>query len=152
MKHWHHIIPKHMGGNDKPENLVELTIEEHAEEHRKLYEEHGHWQDLIAWKGLLGLLSSDECASLSIKEGAKKGARITNLKRWGVASYDDGLSSTKRKSGYAMDVDGRKVRTKRYWFNNGVSEGQYSLTEFPENWKRGRLKSVMAKTNKFVVL
>ena len=51
-----------------------------------------------------------------------------------------------------MDVDGRKVRTKRYWFNNGVSEGQYSLTEFPENWKRGRLKSVMAKTNKFVVL
>ena len=35
MKHKHHIIPKHMGGGDENENLIELTIEEHAEEHRK---------------------------------------------------------------------------------------------------------------------
>ena len=152
MKHWHHIIPKHAGGTDEPSNLVLLTVEEHAEAHRKLYEQHGNWQDLIAWKGLLGLLNSDECAFLSIQEGAKKGARLTNLKRWGIAVHEDGLTPWKRESGYAMDVDGRKVRAKRYWFNNGVNEGQYSLTEFPENWKRGRLKSVMAKTNKFVVL
>ena len=25
-----------------------------------------------------------------------------------------------------MEVEGRKVRTKRYWFNNGVSEGVLS--------------------------
>jgi hypothetical protein len=34
MKHKHHIIPKHMGGTDDSDNLVELTIEEHAEAHR----------------------------------------------------------------------------------------------------------------------
>ena len=27
MKHKHHIVPKHMGGSDNPENLIELTIE-----------------------------------------------------------------------------------------------------------------------------
>jgi hypothetical protein len=58
--HKHHIIPKHMGGTDDPENLVELTIEEHAEAHRKLFEEHGHWQDYIAWQGLAGLISKEE--------------------------------------------------------------------------------------------
>ena len=50
--HKHHIIPKHMGGTDDPSNLVELTVEEHAEAHRKLFEEHGRWQDELAWKGL----------------------------------------------------------------------------------------------------
>jgi hypothetical protein len=56
MKHTHHIIPKHMGGTDDPSNLVELTIEEHAEAHRILYEAHGRWQDKVAWQGLLGLI------------------------------------------------------------------------------------------------
>ena len=32
MKHKHHIIPKHMGGNDDPSNLIELTVEEQSEE------------------------------------------------------------------------------------------------------------------------
>ena len=28
MKHKHHIIPKHMGGDNSKENLIELSIEE----------------------------------------------------------------------------------------------------------------------------
>jgi hypothetical protein len=58
--HKHHIIPRHMGGSDDPENLIELSIEEHAEAHRKLYEEHGRWQDKVAWQGLLGLIGYDD--------------------------------------------------------------------------------------------
>lgn len=46
--HKHHIIPRHMGGSDNSENLIELSITAHAEAHRKLYEEHGRWQDKIA--------------------------------------------------------------------------------------------------------
>ena len=56
MKHTHHIVPKHMGGTDDPLNLIELTIEEHAEAHIILYEQHGRWQDKVAWQGLLGLI------------------------------------------------------------------------------------------------
>jgi hypothetical protein len=45
MKHKHHIIPRHAGGTDDPSNLVELSIEEHAEAHRVLYEKYDRWQD-----------------------------------------------------------------------------------------------------------
>ena len=38
--HKHHIIPRHAGGTDDSSNLVELTVEAHAEAHKKLYEEH----------------------------------------------------------------------------------------------------------------
>jgi hypothetical protein len=58
--HTHHIVPKHMGGTDDPSNLVKLTVEEHAEAHRKLWEEHGRWQDKLAWQGLAGLIEGDE--------------------------------------------------------------------------------------------
>ena len=60
LKHKHHIIPKHIGGTDDQSNLVELTIEEHAEAHRVLFEEHGRWQDFLAWQGLAGLVGKDE--------------------------------------------------------------------------------------------
>ena len=58
--HKHHIIPRHMGGTDDPSNLVRLTVEEHAEAHKKLYEEHGLTQDYLAWKGLEGLIGKEE--------------------------------------------------------------------------------------------
>lgn len=54
MKHKHHIIPRHAGGTDDSSNIVELTVEEHAEAHRILYEECGRKEDLCAWKGLSG--------------------------------------------------------------------------------------------------
>ena len=60
MKHLHHIIPKHFGGTDDPTNLVELTIEEHAEAHRKLYELHGRVQDKRAWLGLCKMMTGEE--------------------------------------------------------------------------------------------
>ena len=63
--HKHHIIPKHMGGTDHPSNMVELTIEEHAEAHRKLFEEHGRWQDEIAWKALSGQISNAEAIKMA---------------------------------------------------------------------------------------
>lgn len=59
-KHKHHIVPKHAGGSNDPSNLIELTVEEHAEAHRKLYEEHRRWQDRIAWKALSGMMGKEE--------------------------------------------------------------------------------------------
>ena len=59
-KHKHHIIPKHIGGTDNPENLIELTIEEHAEAHHVLFEEYGRWQDRVAWLSLAGIMKQEE--------------------------------------------------------------------------------------------
>jgi hypothetical protein len=52
LKHIHHIIPKYLGGTDDPSNLVELTVEQHAEAHRLLYEQHGNWQDKVRVAGI----------------------------------------------------------------------------------------------------
>lgn len=67
MKHWHHIVPKHAGGSDDSSNLVLLTVEEHAEEHRKLWENHGRWQDKIAWKTLSGQITIQEAHEQMMK-------------------------------------------------------------------------------------
>ena len=67
MKHKHHIVPKHAGGTDDPSNLVELTIEEHADAHHKLYEQYGRKGDYIAWKALSGQISGAEANLLAVK-------------------------------------------------------------------------------------
>jgi hypothetical protein len=71
MKHIHHIIPKHAGGTDDPLNLVELTIEEHANAHKSLFEQYKRWQDYVAWQGLLGLITEEE--RMKIMYAARKG-------------------------------------------------------------------------------
>jgi TPP-dependent indolepyruvate ferredoxin oxidoreductase alpha subunit len=68
MKHWHHIIPKHAGGTDDSSNLVQLSIEEHAEEHRKLWKKYHRWQDRIAWQTLSGQINSQEVKEIMMKQ------------------------------------------------------------------------------------
>ena len=57
-----------MGGTDDPDNLIELTVEEHAEAHRKLYEEHGRIEDYCAWKGLEAEIGKAEIRAMVLKE------------------------------------------------------------------------------------
>lgn len=88
MTHKHHILPKHMGGTDDPSNLIELSIEEHAEAHRKLFEEHGCWQDYLAWQGLLGLIPREELVKQVQSEAAKAriekyGNPFSGIRTWG---------------------------------------------------------------------
>jgi hypothetical protein len=71
MSHKHHIIPRHAGGTDDPSNLVELSVDDHAEAHRKLYEEYGRWQDYVAWQGLAKLSPKEELVKRLQSEGGK---------------------------------------------------------------------------------
>lgn len=68
MKHKHHIIPRHAGGTDDPSNIVELTVEEHAEAHRLLYEKYNRKQDLAAFLGLSGLASKKEIYEIILED------------------------------------------------------------------------------------
>lgn len=80
--HKHHIIPKHLGGTDEESNLILVTIEEHAEIHRKMYEKHGRWQDYVAWKGLLKQLDKQEITKIKLSESGKKGAALSAKPWW----------------------------------------------------------------------
>lgn len=74
MKHIHHILPKYLGGSDDSSNLIELTVEEHAEAHRLLYEQHGNWQDYCAWQALSGRIGQEEALRM-VQGMANKGKK-----------------------------------------------------------------------------
>lgn len=80
MLHKHHIIPKHMGGTNDPDNLISLTVEEHALAHKILYEAHGRWQDYLAWQGLAKLSTNTEHIKLVLSAAGKKGRAIRQSK------------------------------------------------------------------------
>jgi len=72
MKHTHHIIPKHMGGTDDSNNLIELTIEEHAQAHFNLWKKFECIEDKIAWECLSGRKLSEEERIILSKSGFEK--------------------------------------------------------------------------------
>lgn len=83
MRHKHHIIPKHMGGDDSLENIVELSIEEHALEHKKLWEQFGKEEDFIAWKCLSGKSEEAEKQRINLaKIGFQKFLLSNNANEW----------------------------------------------------------------------
>ena len=72
MRHKHHIVPKHMGGTDDPSNIVELTIQEHADAHNLLYALYKNPYDKIAERCLLGWIDAPEASRLALAEAGKK--------------------------------------------------------------------------------
>lgn len=78
--HNHHIIPRHMGGSDDPSNLVQVTVEQHAQLHKQLWEEFGHWQDELAWKGLSQMIDKQELISKVISN-THKGKKVSDETR-----------------------------------------------------------------------
>ncbi len=120
--HKHHIIPKHMGGTDDPSNLIELTVADHAEAHRKLFEKHGCWQDEIAWKALSGQITSDQArrestrrAWLGSKHTPETKQRIREgIKRSGVVR---GPLSEETKQKISQTLTGHAVsdETRKLW-------------------------------------
>lgn len=144
MKHKHHIIPKHMGGSDDPSNLIELTREEHASEHMKLYQKYGKKQDLGAYYLLTG--QTDEsmkiCSSLG---GQVQGLRnresghMKNIQRLG-ASVGGKKSSEICKEKRANAFFDPKLRTKIASKGGQVQGKQNALS--------GHLKKIAQLPNK----
>lgn len=162
--HKHHIIPRHMNGSDDPSNLVELTIKEHAEAHRKLFEEFGKIEDRLAWLALSGQLNMDEIARERQLIGSIRGSEIArNTPNFGI---EGGLAVRDRKLGihdpdkiHLKQLGGREGIKKFHqicresrWMNDGVTDtrAHYSKIEkyLEDGWVFGRLFSPSkGKTN-----
>lgn len=65
MKHRHHIVPRHAGGDDSPENIATLTVEEHAQAHLDRWNVLKEPGDLIAYRMLSGQITSAEATRLA---------------------------------------------------------------------------------------
>lgn len=129
MKHLHHIVPRYLGGTDEPDNLVELTVEEHAEAHRQLYEKHGRWEDYLAWQGLSGLMTREQLVIRMLSEAGKKGAAITNAKITKKRGPKPGKFTP-------VGTGGTK------WYHNPENPTERKClkdeTKVPEGWIRGK--------------
>jgi hypothetical protein len=60
-----------MGGTDDPSNIIEVSIERHAELHYNLWMSFGHWQDKLAWEGLTKRIDSEQMLRESISRANK---------------------------------------------------------------------------------
>lgn len=67
MFHKHHIIPLHLGGSNDPSNLIELTVEEHAEAHKQLWLMDRRWQDELAYLFLSKQMKLNQLRILAVK-------------------------------------------------------------------------------------
>ena len=104
MKHKHHHPPQHRVG--KHNNVIEVSVEEHAELHLAEYLTHGLVEDWLAYRGLAGIIGNEECVrqaqSLAVakankarvwKEESKKKISQQNKKR-GAKIYCPELDKT----------------------------------------------------------
>lgn len=99
--HKHHIIPKHAGGSKGP--TIEVTIEEHANIHKELYEKHGRWQDKIAWKGLSKQIGREEiqreiCRQVGLLPKSKES--IEKRRKWLKENFVGEGNPMHGKTGY----------------------------------------------------
>jgi hypothetical protein len=122
MKHTHHIIPRHAGGSDDPSNLIELTITEHAEAHKKLYEEYSKEEDRLAWLGLAGMIDKEEIIRQQCSLASKKGN--TGRKRPDLSEYNRGEGRNYNGGGWNKGVprteEEKKLMSERRKGKGGV--------------------------------
>jgi hypothetical protein len=129
-----------MGGSDDPSNLIELTVEEHAEAHKKLFEQHGKWQDEIAWKALSGMIGKEEILHQKYKQiNRGKIATEETRKKQAQAKIGKKISEKHKK---ALNEGRKKSKNseehieiiKNIWKNKNLSE------EHKNKIKESRLK------------
>jgi hypothetical protein len=61
--HEHHILPVRLGGSEEPDNKVLLCPYCHSMRHLDLYLNHSDDRDLIAFRGLSGMVNKEEIVS-----------------------------------------------------------------------------------------
>lgn len=139
--HKHHKIPRHAGGTDDPSNIIELTVEEHAEAHRLLYEQYGRWQDYVAWQGLSKQTDRQDMrrlvASLSTQE------RMRQKVKDGTHHWLGGELQRKRVSNGTHHLLGGKIQRRC------VQDGTHNFLG-GEIQRRSNLRRVENGTNPFV--
>lgn len=151
-KHWHHIIPRHAGGTDDPSNLVQLTLKEHAEAHRRLYEEFGRWQDKMAWEMLSGRKITEDARKMASKLGLHalmndpvrleqvRQARIKGVLNW----YEEGAEVWNKGLKLRENPDHSGLKKISENTTRQQAEGRAACVG---DWARGKVFTAEHKTN-----
>ena len=140
--HKHHIIPRHAGGTDEPSNLVEVSVEEHAELHLALYLEHGRWQDFYAYQLLAKEVGREKAFyEMRVIAGSKpmteegkrklsetlKGKVISEEQKKCISNT---LKGTKQTEEHIHNANKRKFGSYCLTFSNGCVINIHKLAEW----------------------
>lgn len=85
-----------MGGTDDPGNLMEVSVEEHAELHFDLYTKYGKWQDWVAFHCLSGQIDNEEATLEAIRFSSRETCIKRNAENnpmWNQESKDKMVKS-----------------------------------------------------------
>ncbi len=135
LKHKHHIIPKYMGGTDDPSNLVELTVEEHAEAHRLLYEQYGNWEDNCAFLALSGRIGQEE--ALRMAQGMANKGKKRSPETIAKLKESCRLRTERQRADGTLDRANKK--------RSEAHKGKKKSVEHMENWKKARRENFAKK-------
>lgn len=87
-----------MGGTDEPSNLIKLTVEEHAEAHRLLFEQYGNKFDYIAYMALSNQIGFEEANYM----------KLLGPKNWTVEGKQRLKDAAKKRTGNNNPFYGKK--------------------------------------------
>lgn len=143
IKHKHHIIPRHIGGTDDPSNIIELTVEEHAEAHHVLWEQHGRYQDYYAWQGLSGIIGKEDIIkqiqSIANSHPKSEETKI-KMSEWQkgrilTEEHKNNISHSQKQRWKDGKYDPEKLRLSRIGFKQPQSQKDSVSKALSLNWE-----------------
>jgi hypothetical protein len=126
-----------MGGTDDPSNLIELSVEEHAEAHKKLYEEHGNELDKIAYEALSGMIGQEEVIKKVLSESGKRGG-----------SKGKGKTAWNKGKNMWSEEDRERMSRERTGRKCNISEESREKMREAGKKNKGRKRPDLAERNK----
>ena len=139
-----------MGGSDDPSNLVELSIQQHAEAHRVLWEQYGKQEDFLAWKSLSKQIDEEEIQQIRSSIGGKnnKGKQKTEEHKLNTSNSLIGKTlSEERKKKISQSMTGNN-NFKKGWseerrkkFSERMKQSHKENPRIIEKDNRGRIVS-----------
>ena len=147
----HHIIPKHMGGDNSSKNIILLTYRQHTLAHLLLYRNYGKFQDRIAYNLMRGLEKDRKSAiGKLIGQKHKESGHIYALGRKNVESGFFASIRTKETCSKGGKIGGRiardtgqilKIRTEEGSRVGGEVAGKYA-TDRGQIQQLGKYKGI----------
>jgi len=145
--HKHHIVPRHAGGDNSEDNLVELTIEDHAIAHRIRYKLYGQIQDKLAWRMLEGQALMGETLILKSKLGwqaANKNGPLAKGRKW---HYNPDNPSERKMlapdqeipSGWVLGRGTNTWAKNRDYKNVSLSHRERTSLSLKKSWSEGKI-------------
>jgi hypothetical protein len=137
-------MPKYKGGSNKKENLVEVSITQHAMYHYCNYKLWSNEEDRIAWLALSGAIGKKEIICKAVELGRQK-ALTSEVRKKRKETFEE----IKHQQGEKNSQYGTM------WITDGTKEGTYRIKKgekIPDGFRKGRISRDENSINYYYVI